>query len=105
MPASRPHYTYQQSEFTTVAGGNYQGALNNVRNEPNFYPREQLDQRQGYYHEGQRQPDYNGMQQQPVGGGARMPAPPTNQGRVQEVKRLPKPVIKSKQELGKYVLH
>ena len=104
MPASRPHYAYQQSEFATVAGGIYQGTSNNVRNEPNFYLREQLDRRQGYYYEGQRQPDHNGLQQQPVRGGAQLSVPPANQGRVQEVKRLPKPVIKSKQELGKYIL-
>ena len=93
MPANTLFHTYQQSEFATVAGGNYQGAPNNVRN----------DQRKGYYHKDQRLSDYNGMQQQPVGGGAQIPAPPANQGRVQEVKRSPKPVvIKSKQELGKY---
>ena len=102
MPANRLFHTYQQSEFATIAGGNYQGAPNNVRNESNFYLREQLDQRKDYYHKDQSLFDYNGIQQQPVGGGAQISAPPANQGRVQEVKRSPKPVIKSKQELGKY---
>ena len=97
MPANRQFHANQQSEFATVAGGNYQGGPN-VRNEPQFYPREQSDQKQSYTQR-QHQPEYDPIQQQPpVGGGAQMPAPP--QGRVQEVKRL-KPVIKSKQELGR----
>ena len=91
MSTNGPFHAYQQSEFATVVeGGGYQG-IPNMRNEPNFYPTDQ--------------PNYNGLQQS-VKGGAHMPAPPTNQGRVQEVQKssVPnqqsKPVIRSKQELG-----
>ena len=104
MPASRGFSAYQQSEFATVAGGNYQG-VPNMRNGPNYYPREQFDQRQTY--QAQNQPQYNDMQQ-PQRGGAQIPAPPSNQGGVQEVQRpsVPnqqsKPVIKSEQDLSKY---
>jgi len=98
--------THHQSEFATVAGGGgYQG-LPNMRNESNFYPRENYDQRQGYYVEQYQSDRSNIQQQQLVRGGAQMPATPTNQGRVQEVQRFKqqsKPIVKSKQELGKYI--
>ena len=100
MPANRGFNAYQQSEFATVAGGNYREGPN-MRNEPNYYPREQFDQRQGSY-----QPQYNDMQQ-PQRGGAHIPATPTNQGGVQEVQRSSAPnqqskwVIKSEQDLSK----
>lgn len=109
MPAHRSfHDHHQQSEFATVAGGNYYQGGPNMRNDPpNIYPRGQFDQQQGYNYEGQRQhqPHYDGMHQQPppVRDGAQMSAPPTNQGGVQEITRLTqqsKPVIKSKQELS-----
>ena len=102
MPASRGFNNYQQSEFATVPGGNYRGAPN-MRNDPNYYPREQFDQRQV-----QNQPQYNDMQQS-VRGGAQIPAPPSNQGGVQEVQRSSvqnqqsKPVIRSEQDLSKYI--
>ena len=108
VPASRGFNAHQQSEFATVAGGNYRGAPN-MRNGPNYYPREQFDRQQGYRTEQrQYQHDYNGIRlQSPVRGGAHMSAPPTNQSGAQEVKRSnqqSKPVIKSKQELSKYTV-
>ena len=102
MSANRGYNAYQQSEFATVAGGNYQGGPN-MRNEPNYYPREQFDQRQGSY-----QPQYNDIQQ-PQRGGAQIPVPPANQGGVQEVQRSTaqnqqsKWVIRSEQDLSKYI--
>jgi len=97
MPAGRPTPSSYHSEFTTFAGGNYRGAPT----EPNSYPQEQHGRRQdhGYL------PDYG---QHPVRGGAQQPAPPTSNGRTQEVPRSaaavdpePKPAIKSREELGK----
>lgn len=86
MPANRSFHAHQ--EFATVAGGTYQGGRN--------------DQQQGYHVQNQR--NYNDVQQ-PVRGGAPMPAPPNNQGRrTQEVKKPPKqskPVIRCEQELSK----
>jgi len=95
MVTNRPFHAYQQSEFATVAGGGgYQG-IPNMRNESNFYPKDEYN--------------YSGMQQQQLErGGAHMPAPPNYQGRAQEVQKstMPdqqsKPVIRSKQELGMY---
>ena len=97
MPAGRPTPSSHHSEFITFAGGNYRGAPT----EPNSYPQEQYGRRQdhGYL------PDYG---QHPVRGGAQQPAPPTSNGRTQEVPRSaaavdpePKPAIKSREELGK----
>ena len=98
MPANRAFNAYQQSEFTTVAGGNYRGAPN-MRNETNFYPREQFDQQQRY--QVQNRPQHNVMrQEQLVRDGAQIPTP---QGGVQEVQRSnhqSKPVIRSEQDLS-----
>ena len=100
MPGSRGFNAYQQSEFATVA---------NMRNKPNYYPREQFDRQQGYRTEQrQYQYDYNGLQlQSSVRDGAHMSAPPTSQGASQEIKRSKqqsKAVIKSKQDLGKHTV-
>ena len=92
MPFNRPFHAYQQSEFATVVGINYQGGRN-----------EQFGQQQGYH--AQTQLNYNDMQQQPVRDGAPMRAPPNNQtGRTQKVKKPAqpsKPIIRCEQELSK----
>ena len=100
MPANRQFHANQQSEFATIAGGNFQGGPN-VRNNPT----QPFNQQQGHYvDQTQSQHIYNGMQQ-PVRGGAKMPAPPTNHdGGIQEVQKpaqQSKPVIRSKEELSK----
>ena len=78
-----------------------------MRSDPNSYPRQQFDQQQGYYAE-QVQNQLNGMQQQqPVRGGAQLPAPPNSQGGTQEVQKSNSPdqtVIRSKQELGNFII-
>ena len=102
MPANRASNAYQQSEFATVAGGNYQGTPN-IGNE--YYPRGQFDPPQGYQVPNQSQ--YNNVQQQPLMGGAQAPSQPNNQNGVQEVQRSgppdqqSKPVIRSEQDLSK----
>ena len=105
IPTNRGFNAYQHSEFATVAGGNYKG-MPSTRNEPNFYLRERFDQQQGHTDQRQYHPGYNHVQQQSlVRDGAQQRAPPTNQGGAQEAKRSNqqcKPVIKSKQELGRY---
>ena len=104
MPAGRPTPSSHHSEFTTFAGGNYRGSPNG----PNSYPKEQYGRRQDQYipsGPGVRDdypPNYA------VRGGAQQPAPPTSNGGTQDVSRsaavvdqVPKPAIKSKEELGK----
>ena len=103
MPANRASNAYQQSEFATVAGGNYQGAPN-MRNDPKYYPRGQFDPPQGYHVP--NQPQYNNVKQQPLRGGAQISSQP-NQNRVQKIQRSgpqnqqSKPVLRSEQDLSK----